>query len=107
MPRKIRTYRPPGARTVVQARRDYDAHRRDRASKGFYNSAAWRKARLLKLAESPLCELCRRSGRLTAATTVHHRQELRDRPDLALDLANLQSVCPPCHSRHHAARAPG
>ena len=33
------------------------------------------------------------------AREVDHRLPVRDRPDLAFDLSNLQSLCSPCHSR--------
>jgi 5-methylcytosine-specific restriction enzyme A len=80
----------------------YDRLARDPDASRFYHSARWRKARLMKLRRQPLCELCLIQGRLVAAALVHHMFELASRPDLALDLDNLQSLCPSCHSRLHA-----
>lgn len=102
MPDRIPTYRPPGAPKPTDRHRTYDRHARDREASRFYRSRAWLAARELKLRRDPLCEQCRRRQRLTPATVVHHVVERRERPDLALDLANLESLCASCHSRHHA-----
>lgn len=99
MPRRIPTYRPPGSSPGGPARqREYDRCRRDRDAKRFYDSAPWLKLRRLKLTADPLCERCRSQGRTVVASQVHHRHELRARPDLALDLDNLESLCLPCHN---------
>jgi len=58
--------------------------------------AEWRKVRRLKLRMNPLCERC---GKI--ATVVHHKQEVADRPDLRLDIGNLESLCFGCHEIHH------
>jgi 5-methylcytosine-specific restriction protein A len=104
MPRRIPTYRPPHQGVQSKAARDrlYDRGYRDRAAKDFYNSRSWRSLRRQKLAIDPLCEDCLRTGRITPATTVHHKVELRAQPDLGLVLSNLASLCGSCHSRHHA-----
>jgi 5-methylcytosine-specific restriction endonuclease McrA len=60
--------------------------------------------RALKLSQDPLCERCKASGLLVPATEVHHKAEVRDAPELALDLANLESLCLPCHSSETARR---
>ena len=78
--------------------RDYDRRRRDREAKRFYDSVAWKRVRRLKLATAPLCERCQSRGLTVVADQVHHKQELRDRPDLALDVANLESLCRCCHN---------
>lgn len=39
------------------------------------------------------CQLCGRTGKLT----LHHILPVWSRPDLAIDMENLVSVCPPCH----------
>ncbi len=107
MPNRVPTYCPPG-RDPRKARREanafYDRTRRDRRSKGFYNSAAWLRTRGVKLAQSPTCELCEERGEVTAAAHVHHKESIKARPDLALSLGNLQSLCHGCHSRVEAGR---
>ena len=35
------------------------------------------------------------------AELVHHMIPLEERPDLALDLDNLRSLCSECHNRRH------
>lgn len=68
--------------------------------KPFYNSAAWRRARLAYLVSHPICEIVT-SGRACSApaTEVHHRESLDARPDLALDPTNFEAGCKRCHSR--------
>ena len=41
------------------------------------------------------------------ATMVHHVQPLDVRPDLALDLDNLRSLCEVCHNRAHPEMGAG
>lgn len=101
MPRAVPTYRP----LHTSAKRDhraYDRFQRDRTAKAFYHSQAWKQLRLVKLAETPYCERCYREDRLTPATTVHHIRELSEAWDERLNLANLESLCASCHSRHHS-----
>lgn len=65
----------------------------------FYNKRSWRKLSRRQLAAEPLCRHCRRRGQLTPATVADHIIPRKDRPDLALDPDNLQSLCKPCHQR--------
>lgn len=67
----------------------------------FYASGRWRRLRALKLATDPLCQECLLKGKLEPADTVHHIHERLQRPDLALEIENLLSVCASCHSIHH------
>lgn len=64
----------------------------------FYQSTAWRKLRNLKLEQSPLCEECQRRGITTLAQVVDHIVPI-NRGGAKLDIANLQSLCHPCHNR--------
>ena len=68
----------------------------------FYNTTKWKELRLLKLQMNPLCEHCLRENKITPATEVDHIIPIQQRPDLALDINNLQSLCKPCHSRKTA-----
>lgn len=43
-----------------------------KAYRRLYQSAAWRRLRLAKLAEAPLCEWCLEQEIVTEATEVHH-----------------------------------
>lgn len=73
----------------------YDQHHRNPEAKAFYDSAAWQRARAIKLRNNPVCERCTK----VFATTVHHIIPLEDcSPNQRLDQNNLMSVCGPCHN---------
>lgn len=76
----------------------------------FYWTKAWRRIRraVLKM-DRHECQECKRRGKYTRATLVHHINELKDRPALALTIEyegkrNLESLCNPCHERTHNHR---
>jgi 5-methylcytosine-specific restriction protein A len=74
----------------------------------FYKSTAWQKCReIVLIRDHRLCQPCLRAGRLTPANTVHHIQPLEERPDLALDIGNLESICPACHNKEHPEKGGG
>ena len=56
----------------------------------------WRKLRTRFLNSHPLCEMCYRQGRYTAATEVHHIKPLSEGG--TNDLNNLMPLCKSCHS---------
>ena len=77
---------------------------RSAAARGY--DAAWRRVRLLVLAEQPLCRRCAEAGRTTVATEVHHVHGFTGRDDPArLDPANLEPICTPCHRAETARTA--
>ena len=74
----------------------------------FYATPAWRKLRKERLElDHYMCAECMRlyeAGLLRRprrASVVHHIQHLADRPDLALDLNNLESLCSWHHNQEH------
>lgn len=69
---------------------------------GFYDRAAWRRLRAWFLAANPLCWRCLERDELVPAEIAHHIIERLERPDLALDPANLMALCWSCHSKLHA-----
>ncbi len=89
----------------------------DKEAKQFYDSAAWKQKRLDILKRDHFeCQDCRakleaavKEGRwlpekdkkIAKAQQVHHIQELREHPELALDDDNLVSLCIPCHNLRH------
>ena len=79
------------------ANRQYDRYSRDKAARKIYGSSEWKKIRARFLAAHPLCEQCRKEGRLTVATEVHHILPLRHGGTHADE--NLMALCKPCHSR--------
>lgn len=65
---------------------------------GYYNTKEWKKIRLLKLADKPLCEMCSQQNIVTPANTVDHIVPITlDNIELFFDFGNLQSLCAACH----------
>ncbi len=65
----------------------------NKAKDSFYDSAAWRRARLLTLRDHPICARCQERP----ATQVHHVISKNQQPELALDVNNLEGLCRQCH----------
>jgi 5-methylcytosine-specific restriction enzyme A len=63
----------------------------------FYNSATWKKVRLLKLQLDPLCQHCKLAGIVTVADSVDHNVPWRN-GGAKLDLNNLVSLCRAHHT---------
>lgn len=70
----------------------------------FYKSAEWKRIRIQALKRDHYeCVVCAREGRVSDAhlLQVDHIQPIDERPDLALDLDNLQTLCPQHHNIKH------
>jgi 5-methylcytosine-specific restriction enzyme A len=68
----------------------------DRHSAAVIRSKRWKVVRLeAKRRDGWACVECGAKGRLE----VDHIKSVRDRPDLAYELTNLQTLCVRCHSR--------
>ena len=68
----------------------------------FYLTADWHKVRDAKKAKEHYeCERCRTVGKYSPCEAVHHKLYLRARPDLALDINNLECLCKDCHYKEH------
>lgn len=85
-----------------------EAEKSCKESAPFYHTAAWKRARQAALLrDRGMCCECMdriRSGigvKPNRATMVHHVIPITERPDLALDLNNLRSLCWECHNREH------
>ena len=85
--------------------------REDKLEK-FYFSDDWKELRLRVLEDLHFeCQECLNKGRYTRADCVHHVNEVRRRPDLALSryytdnkgnrLLNLLPLCNQCHNLIH------
>ena len=83
-----------------QQHRLYDQNRRDPEAKKFYDSAAWKRTREIKLTNQPTCEIC---GRF--AEMCHHLNPVMADEAGRLDPANLKSLCMACHSRLEAEKS--
>ena len=82
----------------------------------FYTWGPWKEKRKEVLSMDKYeCQLCKSRGKYTKATTVHHINHLKSRPDMALDIwytiggqkkRNLISLCHNCHEEVHGYRVP-
>jgi 5-methylcytosine-specific restriction protein A len=72
-----------------------------------YNSTVWKRLRLRKLLDNPLCEDCQSKGIIKPAVEIHHiipfMQGInkQSRLRLAYDYDNLISLCSDCHNKRH------
>jgi 5-methylcytosine-specific restriction protein A len=62
-----------------------------------YFGKEWRRARARFLREHPLCAMCDRFGKVTAATVVDHIRPHRGDMALFWDQTNWSPLCKPCH----------
>ena len=67
----------------------------------------WQKARATYLRSHPLCLMCEREGRVTAATVVDHIKPHRGDQALFWDRSNWQPLCKPHHDRDKAREERG
>jgi len=78
----------------------------------FYQTKEWKELRLKVLEENHYeCQRCLEKGKYTRATCVHHVNEVRIRPDLALSKyytdaegkqqKQLMPLCDACHNLEH------
>jgi len=68
-----------------------------------YNTAAWRKLRLAKLASDPLCRPCKARGQYTTANTVDHITPIAAGGAPFPPFNGLMSMCARCHNEKTAA----
>lgn len=73
----------------------YERYDRDPAKKKRYGRS-WRRIRDQQLAEHPLCEKCKKAGKINPAREVHHFKPLSQGG--THDPSNLMSLCTSCHS---------
>lgn len=70
--------------------------------KAFYNNSLWEKVRAEALErDNNECQKCKGKGLYSKAQCVHHKEHVRKRPDLALTLDNVISLCNSCHDEEH------
>jgi len=78
------------------------------SSNPFYSSPEWRALRRKVLArDGYACVLCGTSVRGVGQSRVDHTLSIRERPDLALELTNCRTLCPPCDNRRHSSKGRG
>lgn len=112
MPRKPK--RPcsyPGCPELVEGRfckkheqeenRRYEKYQRDPETRRRYGRA-WKRIRDRYIKAHPLCEECKRNGRLVPSEEVHHIVPLSEGGTNKQH--NLMALCKSCHSAIHARR---
>ena len=82
----------------------------------FYTSYRWKKLRKeVSARDNYECQECKREGKVfinhggmnkrgtrkKITLIVHHIKELKDYPELAEDMDNLETVCVNCHNKMH------
>ena len=71
----------------------------------YYNTTEWRKLRESYIKQHPICEECLNKGKVTPATSVHHKQSPfkngTANKQLFLDYNNLMAICHECHAEIH------
>lgn len=78
-----------------------DLIRQDKVVK-FYQWSEWRKLRQQALKRDNYeCQTCKRDGKYAKAQNVHHLKEVKQHPELALTLSNLECICITCHNKEH------
>ena len=81
--------------------KNYNLNERE-GRQAFYRSPEWRCLRDYILSKKPLCDYCLKRDRITPAECVDHKIDIKIRPDLRLDMNNLQTLCHNCHSKKTA-----
>src|SRR5262245_25332521 len=102
MPKRIPTFRP--SHMVIDGPSGSTSSRDRKPAGRFHATAVWQKARAWYLKTHTRCERCKAKGRVVEATVVHHLIDVADRPDLALETANLEALCVQCHNSETARR---
>lgn len=80
---------------------------RDRYYQHLLNSKEWKELRARQLREHPLCQMCEREGKVTAAIDVHHVEPIEasmshaKMRELCFNPALLMSLCIPHHIKVH------
>ena len=70
--------------------------------KKFYKWKEWKVVRAYCLKrDHNECQICKRNGKQSRATTVHHVKHVIDNPLKALDSNNCESICNRCHNKEH------
>lgn len=93
----MKMYREQILKPKQKERFKEQAGRTEASRSGFYNSPGWKKVRLLRITNNPLCQHCEKRGFVNRATVVDHVKPVDLFPDLALEYDNTQSLCDFCH----------
>lgn len=73
-----------------------------------YKSKRWQRVRQIVIARDfGMCQECKRRGRKTRGTIIHHVIEAREDLTLFWSVDNLECICVACHNREHPERSGG
>ena len=71
----------------------------------FYKSHEWKALRIRCLKRDRwTCVNCGASVRALGQSRVNHKLSRKQRPDLALSLSNLETLCVACDNAHHSEK---
>ena len=71
----------------------------------FYGSSEWQAlARLARAEQHDECQRCKARGYYVPCEVVHHKEPVKDAPERALDIDNLECLCRECHEEIHKAK---
>lgn len=99
MPNRPAIHRPPGQ---AQQQRAVYHDRRQQPQQKALSTQSYRRFRLAKLAETPLCQDCQAKGIVTAGVEIHHCRGLAQHPEDLCDGDRVLVLCKPCHSARTA-----
>lgn len=83
-----------------ERRAQHDKYRGSARERGY--DKTWERLRKMYLREHPLCEDCLEEEKIEPATEVHHKQKVKDHPELRLVKSNLRALSKECHSKRTA-----
>lgn len=92
-PNWITLYREKIIKPTQRTRITEQRGRTEASQSGFYASSAWIKIRDRRRAENPICQECEKRGIIRPMNIVDHIITVEERPDLALEYDNTQSLC--------------
>lgn len=98
---------------IYKPKRKYDKEVNRQKRQDIYNTTLWKRMRLAKLMEQPLCEVCLLQNVTTLAEHCHHLVSFMEgeneveRDALAYNSNNLISVCQKHHSDLHVGELKG
>lgn len=68
----------------------------------FYKSYGWQKtAALARELQHNECQRCKKNGWFSPCEIVHHKERLKEKPELAYNQDNLECLCLICHNEEH------
>ena len=84
---------------ITKTNGDGDKGWNELSADGFYARKDWINLRNAYRMANPLCEECKKAGKIVPMEAVDHVLSTTDYPELALSYDNLQSLCATCHAK--------